>query len=748
MRPKFVMSALFMMLLLGMAALSQARIIIVPPPHPMPPRPPVNQQLSVSEYSVDVTIDNQVAHVNIQQVFTNDTPRQLEGTFIFPLPPDAQVSDFTLIADGRRLEGEILDKDEARRIYESIVRQRRDPALLEYVDYRLFRASVYPIPPRAQRTLEFSYDQILSAEAGLVEFFFPLGHETNELRLDRFDFTVDIQSDTPLKTIYSPTFDVMIDRRGSTSALVSLDWKRVSLGQDFVLYYSLSQSEMDINLLTHRRPGQDGFFMAMLTPEAMESDEAGLPKDFIFVLDTSGSMKGEKIEQAKEALTFCLNSLNRRDRFNVITFESDIDPFYPRLVDADEVNIDDARAFSRSIRARGGTNIDDALQTALRMVERSERPTQIVFLTDGLPTVGIQDVPDILQHVDQANDRQARIFTFGVGYDVNTHLLDLLAERNHGASDYVRPGENIEVKVSRLYEKISRPVLSNVALDFGLPVFDVYPPHLSDLFAGNQVIVMGRYRDAGWKSITLSGESGSDTHEWVYEAKFPDKNWENTYIPRLWASRKIGFLLDEVRLHGENPELVDEIIALSEEYGIVTPYTSYLVEEERNLSNWDDDRQRQRGQAQHKLRDAFSMDSGEQAVESSIASKSLKEMQGLHNMMPAPEVSASDKPEGRLASAQSSKKQVKTSASRTFYRSDEVWVDSKHSNKNDIIKIKPYSDAYFELLKMDETLKSDLAVGENVIISLGTLSVQIADDGLEKLSSRDRTKLKSALNVR
>ncbi len=755
--------AVFLLIAHCALPVAEARIIIVPPepPHlPMPrPVPPSVPQISVSEYSVETDIDRQVAHVRIKQVFKNDTNQQLEGTFIFPLPADAQVSNFTMIAEGKRMEGEILDKDEARRIYESIVRANRDPALLEYIDHKLFRARVYPIPPKAKRTLEFSYDQILKAENGLVEFFFPLGHEARELHLDRFVFTVNLKSDIPLKTIYSPTYDVNVTRRSETDARATLDMSKGALDQDFLLYYSRSAKDMDLTLLTHRQSGQDGFFTALVTPDPDFSAQKGLPKDFIFVLDTSGSMEGEKIAQARDALVYCLGALGAQDRFNIVNFESTVNSFYPKLMPASAANIGEAKRFAKSLQARGGTFIDGALQEAFGMIKNSERPAQIVFLTDGLPTVGEENAAVIAKNVKQRNRYEARLFTFGVGYDVNTLLLDMLAEQNHGASDYVRPGENIEVKVSRLYEKISKPVLTDVALKFGLPTYDVYPPVIGDMFAGGQVIVVGRYRRAGPVALTLTGESGGRVHSWTYETKFPEREWDNAYIPRLWASRKIGYLLDQIQMHGEKDELVKEVVKLSEQYGIITPYTSYFIQEERSLSRWDEDRSSQRSRVEDQVRSEAKRESGESAVAGSMAKNQLKQSAQNYGYKADSEALAAAPPaasqsySGGRAFSQPAKptepafkdtqQKLKQSTTRNYFFSDGYWVDNNHSKTNTLIRIKPFSEAYFELLKRKPELRTELSVGSQVIVALGKVSVQIDEKGQDKLLAKDWTLLES-----
>ncbi|UCE17380.1 MAG: VWA domain-containing protein, partial [Gemmatimonadota bacterium] len=388
-----------------------------------------------------------------------------------------------------------------------------------------------------------------------------------------------LHSRLPLKTVYSPTHDIVVTKQDDHRAEITYVEEHTKPDKDFILYYTVSRSDFGLNLLTYRESGEDGFFLAMIAPNVEMKRHNVMNKQILFVLDTSGSMSGEKIEQAKDALTFCLNNLNEGDLFNIISFDTEIESFVSEPVQATSQRIQEARDFVARLHADGGTNINDALVTALRQMNNDHHLNVIVFLTDGLPTVGITDNPQILKNVTQANDSQTRIFVFGVGYDVNTHLLDKMSEQNEAVSEYVRPEESIEVKISNFYSKIAHPVLTDVALDFGrIDVSQIYPRRLPDMFKGSQLLLLGRYENEGHTTIRLAGKAGGENQKFTYEGSFPSRSETNDFIPRLWASRKIGYLIDQIRLHGQNKELVDEVVRLSKKYGIMTEYTSFLVD--------------------------------------------------------------------------------------------------------------------------------------------------------------------------
>ncbi|MBI1917724.1 MAG: VWA domain-containing protein, partial [Planctomycetes bacterium] len=304
----------------------------------------------------------------------------------------------------------------------------------------------------------------------------------------------------------------------------------------------------------------------------------------ILVLDTSGSMAGEKMEQARKALKSCLNNLAEKDRFGLINFATVVNKYKDGLTEAGKDQVAQAKKWVDELEATGGTAIYDALEAALEFRPKDESRTfTIVFFTDGLPTVGEGDKTSpeaILKNTIAKNTANTRIFTFGVGDDVNATLLDQLAYKTRARPTYVRPAEDIEIKVSGMYTKISHPVLTNLKLanTGDVQIKEVYPPQLPDLFHGSQLVVLGRYTGKGPAAIKLTGTVGKEKKELVYELTFPEKTSDGKeFVEHLWARRKVGYLLDQIRATGENKELVSEVVALAKKYGITTPYTSYLV---------------------------------------------------------------------------------------------------------------------------------------------------------------------------
>jgi Ca-activated chloride channel family protein len=405
--------------------------------------------LTIKYHRVTVAIEDQVATTRVDQVFVNEGRHEVEGTYIFPLPEEATITEFVMWVDGQKLEGQLLERDEARRIYEDIVRRRQDPALLEYVGRDAFQASIYPIPPGGERRIELEYSQVLPLDNGLVEYVYPLNTEKFSPRpLEEVTVNVTIRSTEPMKAIYSSSHDVDIVRRGDHNALVGYEEYGAKPDRDFALYYTVSSEDVGLNLLSYRPDqGGEGYFLLLAAPKVEIDPERMIAKDVILVLDISGSMSGEKIEQAREALALVLDNLHGEDRFNVIAFSTSTRHYARDLVPADERG--EALDFVRRLEASGSTDINRALLEALAMADGSTaRPTILIFLTDGLPTTGEVDVDRIIDNVGDAAPENTRIFPFGVGYDVNTMLLDTVAQNHRGASGYVRPEEAIDEQLS------------------------------------------------------------------------------------------------------------------------------------------------------------------------------------------------------------------------------------------------------------------------------------------------------------
>ncbi|HUR47332.1 MAG TPA: VIT domain-containing protein [Candidatus Saccharimonadales bacterium] len=562
----------------------------LPGPGPIrPPRPiphPVWAPLEVDHVRTTIHVKDQVAVTKVEEEFYNPNSRSIEGTFLFPVPKGAQINKFAMQINGRQVEAELMASDKARGIYEDIVRKLKDPALLEYSGRDLFKVRIFPIEANAKKRITLSYSQILKADNGLVNLVFPLDTEKFSAKpLRNVSVKVDLESKRPLKAIYSPSHRVDVKRDGPNKATIGYESSELKPDADFQLFYTTENSDLGVSLLSYKAAGDDGYFVLLGSPGIETKNNKVMPKDVAFVLDTSGSMAGPKLEQAKKALLFCVENLNEQDRFEIMRFSTEVEPLFNKLVEAQSSAREKARNFIKDLKPMGGTAIDDALKKALAIrPEKQDRPYVLIFLTDGRPTVGNTDENQILDSVKKENKSNTRIFCFGIGTDVNTHLLDQIADETKAFSQYVLPEEDIEVKVSNFYTKIKEPVLANPQITFprSVRVTSVYPSPLPDLFKGEQIVISGRYSGEGDGAIQIEGMVAGEKKKYAYDVKFPALANDHDFIPRLWATRRVGYLLDEIRLHGENKELKDEVTDLARKYNILTPYTAYLILEDES----------------------------------------------------------------------------------------------------------------------------------------------------------------------
>lgn len=540
------------------------------------------EPLAIRSHRVTVEVRERVAETRVQQVFSNSTGSRLEATYLFPVPDGATVSGFAMWVNGQRVDGELLDSAQARGVYEGIVRRMQDPGLVEYVGNNLFRARVFPIEPHADQRIEISFTQALAYDSGVVHYVYPL--RTSEVAartLNDMTVSVNIASRTPIRAVYSPSHRVSVSRPDDGHAVVGFESSRVALDEDFHLYYSVDDREVGLSLLTHRPANEDGYFLAMIAPRSQVTEREIAAKEVIFVFDTSGSMSGDKIARARTALDYMLTRLRPNDLFQVIRFSTDVEALFDagRSVPASPANIARARDFARRFEASGGTAIDPALGAALSTPAQNDMPRMVVFLTDGMPTVGETNAERIVQNVTRQSGN-AQLFVFGVGDDVNTTFLDALALNNRGVGDYFRDGSEMERRLSAFYDRVAYPLLTELRVSFpNASVFDVYPRDLGNLYRGGQLLVIGRYRGNGMSHVSLHGRVANEhePREFAYNVTFPQRELSNDFLPKVWATRKVGYLLDDIRLHGERPELRDEVVTLARRYGIVTPYTSFLV---------------------------------------------------------------------------------------------------------------------------------------------------------------------------
>jgi len=750
-------SRFFLALLLAPAAAFADGLIVIdrPPPGWRPPShvPHAFAPLEVRRHHVTVAVEGQVATTEVDQTFFNPDDRQLEGTYLFPVPKGAKIDSFAMDIDGTLTKAELLDAAKARKIYEDIVRSMKDPALLEYAGQDLFKVRIFPLEPRKEKRVKLTYTQLLASNGGLVEYRHPLNTEKFSAKPpESVSVTVRLEADAPLTTIHSPSHEVEVRRDGDRKAVIGFEAKDLRPDTDFLLAWGVEPAdEIGLGLLSHREAGDDeGTFALFAAPSPAALAAAPQPKDIVFVLDTSGSMaEGDKLGQARRALEFCLRNLDDRDRFGVVRFATEAEALTNRLLPADGASREQAVAFVKGFKPIGGTAIADALTRGLKLATTDhdpDRPCFVVFLTDGLPTVGTTDVGRLVDAVTEtAGKRPVRVFCFGVGTDVNTHLLDRLVETTRAASQYVLPGEDLELKLATFYGKIASPVLANLELtvEGDVRLSKIHPTPLPDLFKGEQLVVLGRFAGTGRATLTLTGTVAGQQRRFTLTKSFPEVDDGRDFLPRLWAARRVGFLLDQIRLHGESKELRDEAATLARRYGIVTPYTSWLILEDegrrnvaatdRTLQALEADREA-REQAGRMYAAARETASGAGAVGDAQAYDTLRRAEKLAAPAAANAKSwrgQAGEPAGGAAAVQRAVEgqQTQNVAGRTFYANAGQWIDARVQERPSAKREKvPFgSDAYFALLDRDPSVAQWLALGRNVVVLVGDTVVEVVE---------------------
>ena len=538
--------------------------------------------LEVRYHHVTVTIEDNHAVTRVEQEFVNPHDFPVDGRYFFPVPPDAILARFEARVGGQAQTVTRQDVATTNAALYDMVAQRRDPSLLQYADWESIAFDV-TLPARASRKMTLEYEQVLAPTGGMLHYRYILSTERYaSAPVDEVTLTVDVTSSGGLGALYSSSHDVTTERLGANRARVTWEAQNVNPAEDFDLFFGPAEGGFGSGVLTGERAEREHFLFLFAPDDRIAQDDA-LPKDIVFVIDRSGSMSGDKIEQARNALHFILDQLNPTDRFSIVSFDGQLDVFAETLAPVNRETLSDARSFVRQLGARGSTDIEGALQAGLAIFKDSESRAGasrlLVFLTDGQPTAGVTNDATIAELVQQTNARvEARMHVFGVGYDVNTRLLDRLALDNGGSVTYVQPGENLELALSEFYGRIANPVLTDVEVEFeGMRVTDLYPPTMPDLFRGSSVLLAGRYEATNAQvTVRVRGRAGEEPREYVYRFDLTATG-DHDFVPRLWATRRVGALLDEVRVEGERAALIEEIRALGLGYGIVTPYTTFVI---------------------------------------------------------------------------------------------------------------------------------------------------------------------------
>lgn len=735
------------------------RIVPIPRPilPPFPDRPAASYRIKSLE--IDATVNDQVAQIQISQVFQNTGSAVANASFLFPLPHDAAINQLTLLVDGKEFEGKLMPRDEARKIYEDYVRRSQDPALLEWMGFGLFQTSVFPIPPGAERTVTIEYSQLLRRTDATTELMLPLATaKYSSQPLDKLRFRIAINSTTAkIKNVYCPTYTTNIERSDDHHAVVSFEATSQVPGNDLRLFFDTGEELIGASLLSHWEANSElGHFLLLMSPDIGVAQNNTIAKDIVFVVDRSGSMSGEKIEQVRQSLRFVIERLNPEDRFNIVTYSSSTEQFRPELEIADDANKQAALGFANGIFAGGSTNISQAMSTALPMLADSSRPSFIVFLTDGLPTAGETNEAKIVEICKQNSASHVRILNLGVGYDVNSRLLERIADACRGRSEYVRPSEDIENYVSRIYQSIAAPVMTDVTVTIeqadwdvskGPQVQQLIPAQASDLFFGEQLSICGRYRVHGPVRVIVTGKVGSETKTFEFALTLNEKGNVSspTFVSKIWAARRIGEIINEIDINGQQQELIDELVTLSMTYGIMTPYTSFLADDQpsgfalapaaRELAEDRfgrlDETSGVSGVAQ---RDFSNRLRGQGGVGGGGFAAPTSGPGGERGASPSSAVADAVRAFGAVELSDIDKDSSSTVATiravgnLTFYQSGDTWVasDCRDINPNalpdSVKRVARYSDEYFELTKdnnEDENVAfSRLGEGEKLLIRL------------------------------
>ena len=676
----------------------QSRVIPIPRPiMPRVPRPEPGVQ--ITEIDAVVAILQQMATTTLDISLKNPGRRRQEAELIVPVPKGAVVRGFTFQGAGKEPTATILPKEEAKRIYDEIVAKARDPALLEFIGYNLIRSSVFPVEAGGTQKVRLVYEHLLPADGDRIDYDLPRS-ESLEYTVP-WNISVTIKSKRPISTVYSPSHKIETTRKGHNEVAVNIASDARTEPGSFRLSYLLERNGVTASLLAYPDPKVGGGYFLLLAglPAELPRSEGGpaIKREVTLVIDRSGSMNGEKIEQVREAALQVLAGLEDGEAFNLIVYHSTVDLFSEQPVIKSGATVRDAREYLKTIKARGGTNIHDALIEALR-----QRPVEgmlpiVLFLTDGLPTVGNTSEAAIRDVAIKANPHKRRIFTFGVGVDVNTPLLDKIAQETRATACYVLPKEDVEVKVAQVFKRLSGPVLADPELKVSyrdsakaiMPVKDMIPARLPDLFEGDQLVLLGQYLNEEPVVFEIGGNYLGRPRKFTFTFGFDQATTKNAFVPRLWASRKISLLIDAIRqlgaetgtVPGATPpasdpklkELVDEIVRLSTEFGILTEYTAFLAREGTNLA------------AREEVFDMANANFEARAMRTRSGMASVNQDFNNAKLMWQSQANVNnyfyDQKMNRVAVAN-----VQQVNDRAFYRRGNRWVDSRVVTREDTVK--------------------------------------------------------------
>lgn len=548
-----------------------------------------------------IDIDGQTATTRLEIALTNKDGRPQEAQVVIPVPDGAIIRSFQYDGTGPEPTAKIITKEEARRLYDDIVAKSKDPGLLEFTGLNLITSSVFPIPGGATQKVRIVYEQVLTADAGRLDFFLP---RTESLGAGGIAWSIkgSIKHPRPIASVYSPSHDLITESAGGITSFRVTDQGSKNPGS-FRLSVLPRPADTDgavASLFAYPDPqlGPDsGYFLLLMSVASAGKVEGTTPsREITLVFDRSGSMRGQKIEQAKAAALNVLQGIKDEEFFNIVDYSDSVASFSKEPVTMTAKSRAEAEAYIKRLEAEGGTNIGDALMTALSPAPRAGALPIVLFLTDGLPTVGETRESALRDNAAKANVHKRRVFTFGVGYDVNSPLLSALARGSRGAPTFVLPDENVEQKVSQVFRRLQGPILAEPALAALVNnqpdtrvMREVLPRTLPDVFEGDQLVIVGQYHNTERLDLRVTGRAGEADRTYTLSFGLAEASAKDSFVARLWANRKIAVLIEQIRdsqadggvsnptADPKTKELVDEIVRLSTRWGILTEYTSFIA---------------------------------------------------------------------------------------------------------------------------------------------------------------------------
>jgi Ca-activated chloride channel family protein len=708
----------------------------------------------VVRQSSDVRVElvDRVLRYEVTETFVNRGSRIGEADFMFPLPKGAAFQDLKLEINGEMVAGETMSADRARQIYEEIVRRQRDPALLEWMGYGLLRARVFPIAPGEAKRVVVRYQTVAPREGDALRIDYFRGDRTSQVGTGRLpegrtSLVLTYPNEPMYGTAYSPTHAIDEDRYGSGSGDGSYDDRsfassvrrpvhrvevRDAHGEVTLLIPIRRSSSAAISMLANAPGREDGFALITLSPPAVRP--RAVPRDVTFVLDVSGSMSGQKIEQARAAGKQLLRTLSPMDRFRLIDFSSDVRTFRDDFSTATRENVREAERYLDQLDAQGSTNISGALDEALSARVQAGRLPIILFLTDGQPTVGERDAGVIAANVVKQRGER-RLFTFGVGADLNVSLIEQLALEGRGTASFVRPDESVERAVGIVASRLTSPLVTDVRIHAdGVRLLKMHPSGPVDIFAGEDLVILARYDGDGNAVLRFDGQTTSGPVSWSTRVNFPERTRENPFVARLWATQRVGYLSAEKRKHGGSQEINDEIRDLGDRFGIPTEFSSYLVVE----PGMNQQRLMGRvGSVQLNSVVVTGVGTTRTAAPAAAPAGQFEAAKSAAAQRSATSMAAADSAAGLLNDAN-----VRRAGNVTFVLRESTWTDVRYKASGAVLKVKPFSEAYFKLLELQPDLRDPFSVGERVIVAGRQMAIELTPDGEDRLTDRDMAMLR------